>query len=211
MSEWVGPEYSQAGFCLPSDPLARLLAWIELQDAVGATWVELVKDSVGSLDLHEFIGQLRVAINEAGSRTVGVHARETPTHAKWLLAEAPSGKGSAWIHDYRDHEAGGRFAETIHDHRYDFVSILLAGSFLEQTFEHDGDHLSVSGEYRSTTGDAYGRASAELHALSAIQGAVTLVVRSGRRRESSRSWGGTAWRTHIPFVEQTLEVPTPTE
>jgi hypothetical protein len=61
---------------------------------------------------------------------------ERPTHYKWFMGETVSGV-VCWLHQYKDDPSGsgiGFFARSVHDHRYSFVSKVLAGTLHMQDY-----------------------------------------------------------------------------
>ena len=56
---------------------------------------------------------------------------ETATHYAWRLCEDDDSGGSLWLNEYKSPAMRtSGYALSFHDHRYDFVSLLLSGGYL---------------------------------------------------------------------------------
>lgn len=111
-------------------------------------------------------------------------SRETPTHFKWNLFSAPDGSYRIWLHEYKD--AATRlpgYAQTIHNHRYAFASLILAGGYLHSRFkvETSDDLIAARPQPIATSeifsGARYALSSRDFHSVTAIlDGTVSLVI-----------------------------------
>ncbi|QFZ22036.1 hypothetical protein [Saccharothrix syringae] len=62
-------------------------------------------------------------------------SRETTTHFAWCLRDEPAEPFTFWLHEYkpqRDWRLG--YADSVHNHRYHFCTIILQGFYLHERF-----------------------------------------------------------------------------
>jgi len=118
-----------------------------LRDAVGqqvaherfTCWVRAQPDLLEQLraDLRA-LSQRQAAVLAAGSR-------EVTTHFAWRLLYEKTEPFSIWLHEYkpqRDWLPG--YANTVHNHRYDFSTTVLTGGYWHEWFDVE---LDSSGEF----------------------------------------------------------------
>lgn len=128
-----------------SFPFLRGLA-DRLRDVVGLDaahdrftgWVQAQPDLLEQLraDLRA-LSQRQAAVLAAGSR-------EVTTHFAWRLLYERTEPFSVWLHEYkpqRDWLPG--YANTVHNHRYDFSTTVLTGGYWHEWFDVE---LDSSGE-----------------------------------------------------------------
>lgn len=90
--------------------------------------------------LAEWLAEARS--NPEASTTLGQHGRETSTHYVWPLVADPETGLKLHVNQYKGHaEMGAGYAQSIHDHRYSFASMILAGGYRESRYECEG-HLA---------------------------------------------------------------------
>jgi hypothetical protein len=92
-----------------------------------------------------------------------------------------------WLHDYgKWSEADSRFANSIHDHRYGFVSVILAGGYTEHRWSMNVELLEKRDSRKYTAGDILMIDSMTIHSLEAVQRATaTLVVQLPKDKDYS--------------------------
>jgi hypothetical protein len=120
---------------------------------------------------------------------------ETPTHYKWCLVDLPQDSFTLWIHEYKAEDPQVRlYARSIHNHRYDFCTTILSGSYLHERFGVDvtsaGDVRAVTALAAETvkTGDSLVLQADEYHRVTGFDDAtLTLVVKSRPRTAWSYS------------------------
>lgn len=111
---------------------------------------------------------------------------EKATHYKWFLG-GHHADYTVWVHQYRPASifaSSDRFAASIHNHRYPFVSRVLSGSLYVSTFEvssSDETRCSVSleGEQMLGVGDVMFLDSNDVHRIDRILDDTTTIVVQG--------------------------------
>ena len=101
-------------------------------------WVRAQPDLLGTLR-----AELR-GLSAPDLTWLGAGSRETTTHFAWRLMDEPDDPFSCWLHEYkpqRDWLPG--YANTVHNHRYDFGTTVLSGGYLHEWFDVE---LDSSGE-----------------------------------------------------------------
>jgi hypothetical protein len=141
---------------------------------------------------------------------VATRSRETATHYAWCVHDMPTEPFSLWINEYK---LAGRwpptYANSVHNHRYDFCTRVLAGGYVHERYRVGWDHdsgrlVSVSLHDRCGLGeddmlivpaDVYHRIPA------AHDGTLTLLVKARPRFRQSFSYDPTKHTTqiHIPI------------
>ncbi|ONI90270.1 hypothetical protein ALI22I_13215 [Saccharothrix sp. ALI-22-I] len=79
-------------------------------------------------------GHLR-SLSPQDEMRVVARSRETTTHFAWCLRDEPAEPFTFWLHEYkpqRDWRPG--YADSVHNHRYHFCTIILSGSYLHERF-----------------------------------------------------------------------------
>jgi hypothetical protein len=116
-------------------------------------------------------------------------SHETPTHYKIRLYGRPDDGLVVWLHKYKDgFQRGTGYSQIPHDHRYDFCSLMLAGSFLSRSYEI-GAPMRMVGEARIQAGDWLSLEHTEIHALADIaEGTHTLVIQGPILRHHSTGY-----------------------
>jgi hypothetical protein len=96
----------------------------------------------------DLLEQLRADLRALSPRQAAVIAdgsREATTHFAWRLRYEKAEPFSVWLHEYkpqRDWLPG--YANTVHNHRYDFSTTILTGGYWHEWFDVD---LDSSGEF----------------------------------------------------------------
>ncbi|MGX7828706.1 hypothetical protein ACTG9Q_26780 [Actinokineospora sp. 24-640] len=114
-------------------------------------------------------------------------SRETTTHFAWCLRDEPEEPFSFWLHEYkpqRDWRAG--YADSVHNHRYHFCTVILSGGYRHERFDTDIDPATgLVNEVRMTRGAHYDTGTAgyllaeEFHRIpTAADGTMTFLVKS---------------------------------
>ncbi|MEU5695970.1 hypothetical protein [Actinosynnema sp. NPDC020468] len=99
--------------------------------AVGARFGEWASrpDLRGRLRAH-----LRALSPQDEMRLVA-RSRETTTHFAWCLRDEAAEPFTFWLHEYKPQRDWRRgYADSIHNHRYHFCTVLLQGSYLHERF-----------------------------------------------------------------------------
>lgn len=120
-----------------ADLLRDAGSWAAVLDRFGG-WVQTRPDLLDALrtDLSGLTTEQAAAL-AAGSR-------EVTTHFAWRLLNEESDPFSFWLHEYkpqRDWLIG--YANTVHNHRYDFGTTVLRGGYRHEWFDVE---LDSSGE-----------------------------------------------------------------
>jgi len=99
-------------------------------------------------DRPDLLEQLRADLRALSPRQAAVLAagsREVTTHFAWRLRYEKAEPFSVWLHEYkprRDWLPG--YANTVHNHRYDFSTAMLTGGYWHEWFDVE---LDSSGEF----------------------------------------------------------------
>jgi hypothetical protein len=147
-----------------------------------------------------------LSIIDRGSLTQFIlTAREVSTHYKWLLAAADDGNWKVWVHQYKAHrDAAGAYADVPHNHRYDFVSLMLAGGYEHVEYAADDTNaLRVVSRRRVTAGEVVTAEHTTVHSLANTQpGTISLFVQGSIRTMTSLSYPPTGGaRSHTALEE----------
>ncbi|MBW4720928.1 hypothetical protein [Saccharothrix obliqua] len=147
---------------------------------------------------------------------VAAGSRETTTHFAWCLRDVPAEPFTFWLHEYkpqRDWRPG--YADSIHNHRYHFCTVLLKGSYLHERFDarlsSDGTSIAGTTLLRSTEaheGDSGTMLAHEFHRIpKAADDTRTFLVKSRAVQPWSLSFDPDTRTSHrhVP-VESRLEV-----
>ncbi|WP_367137805.1 hypothetical protein [Saccharothrix sp. HUAS TT1] len=92
----------------------------------------------GRPGLRERLREHLRALSPQDEMRVVARSRETTTHFAWCLRDEPAEPFTFWLHEYkpqRDWRPG--YADSIHNHRYHFCTIILSGSYLHERFAVD--------------------------------------------------------------------------
>jgi hypothetical protein len=139
----------------------------------------LAEDTAIAQQLAAWVAGLRPRqIREILNRSV-----EKSTHYKWFLGEHRSDY-TVWVHQYRPASvfvSSNRFAASIHNHRYPFVSRVLSGSLCVSTFDVSSSDaargVSLRNEQALDVGDVMLLNSNDVHRIDRVyDDTVTIVV-----------------------------------
>jgi len=116
-----------------ADVLRPAPDWAAVHDRFGG-WLRTGPDLLGLLrtDLRRLTAEQSAAL-AAGSS-------EVTTHFAWRLRDEPTDPFSFWLHEYkplRDWLPG--YANTVHNHRYDFCTTVLVGGYWHEWFQVELD------------------------------------------------------------------------
>nr|BFE49725.1 hypothetical protein GCM10017745_31520 [Saccharothrix mutabilis subsp. capreolus] len=147
-------------------------------------------------------------------------SRETTTHFAWCLRDEPAEPFTFWLHEYKPQQDWRHgYADSIHNHRYHFCTVLLAGSYLHERFDArlapDGGSIVDTTLLRSTEaveGDAGTMLAHEFHRIpKAADDTLTFLVKSRAVTPWSLSFDPDTRTSHrhVP-VESRLEELTNT-
>ena len=118
---------------------------------------------------------------------------EKSTHYKWFLG-GNSTYYTVWVHQYRPASvfaSSDRFAASVHNHRYPFVSRVLSGSLYVSTFEVSPSdeaicRVTLEGEQALTAGDVMFLSSHDVHRIDRVlDDTITIVIQGPPARHYS--------------------------
>lgn len=114
---------------------------------------------------------------------------ETGSHVKWLLWGGFGSDLSVWCHQFKNKtDRTETYAHSLHDHRYEFVSVVLLGGYTFDNFPVvDGVARQEDGSARSYgVGDANVVRLSMAHRMTALQkDTVTVVIQGPALHQSS--------------------------
>jgi hypothetical protein len=83
--------------------------------------------------------QLR-ALPPDEAAAVVARSKEATTHFAWCLYDEPDDPFSLWLHEYKPHRDWlPGYANSVHNHRYHFCTVLLSGGYLHERFTAEVD------------------------------------------------------------------------
>lgn len=129
---------------------------------------------------------------------------ERTSHFKWFLGENAQ-RYIVWLHEYKAvklPDAVGSFAASVHNHRYSFVSRILAGSLSVSNFSYDTDRkrLKVSEHINFPAETTYFLSSEEIHRVdAAAPSTCTLIIQGPPERKYSRVYDPISGSSHDIF------------
>lgn len=142
--------------------------------------------------------------------------RETTTHFVWCLRSNWKHPVGLYLHEYKDpQEMRSGYADSVHDHRYDFASLILRGGYTENRYKikesSPGGAVTASVESLEQygTGDI-NRVSAEVfHRIyDILPGSISFVIKLHAKKEVSTSIDLRTGevRHHLPVESRTRSV-----
>lgn len=125
-------------------------------------------------------------------REIQERVRETASHFVWQLScDSTDVMTTAWVNEYKDSTTRTPgYASSIHNHRYDFVSIVLSGGYEYSWYsvDEEGGGVFEYGGGVAGKGDVVAVRSAYFHRITAIQdNTMTFLLKFPAVRESSLS------------------------
>ena len=134
---------------------------------------------------------------------------DTTTHLKLSLSTVAHRGFRIWLHVYKPWTDGaGRFAASIHNHRYSFVGKILYGGYAEPTWEVSRDALGGYSTRIYRAGDINEVDSESVHSLDRVMpNTMTFIVQMPARKSYSviYSTDGRA-PVQLPDLERKLEL-----
>jgi hypothetical protein len=171
-----------------------------------ADLVTVVADRLGGDEIsHESVVDELRRMAEDERQAMLCRSVDTTTHLKLSLDHNAHRALRLWLHVYKEWPpAEGRFAASIHDHRYAFVSKILSGGYVEQRWTVEPERvLPLQFTKRDVNTLNIVRAT-DVHSLVSVEpGTVSLVVQLPAERSFSRVYHpdrGSAF-TSIPDLE----------
>ncbi|MBB5959048.1 hypothetical protein FHS29_005668 [Saccharothrix tamanrassetensis] len=172
-------------------------------------------DWAGRPGLQEGLRAYLGALTPQEEMRVIARSRETTTHFAWCLRDEPAEPFTFWLHEYKPQRDWRRgYADSIHNHRYHFCTILLTGSYLHERFTvrlaEDGRSIRDTTLLRSTQahrGDSGTMLAHEFHRIpKATDDTLTFLVKSRAVNPWSLSFDPDTRTSHrhVP-VESRLE------
>ncbi|WP_026423966.1 hypothetical protein [Actinokineospora inagensis] len=190
----------------PSGPVGPAPSWSAVHRGV-ASWVD------GPV-LRALLRQHLATLDPGDADALAARSRETTTHFAWCLRDNPDEPFTFWLHEYKPrHEWRPGYADSVHNHRYDFCTVILRGGYRHERYETTIDPgtglISAARMTRRTecvAGDSGFLTTGDFHRIPrAEDGTMTFLVKSRPVHRWSLSWDpatGTAHR-HVP-VESRL-------
>lgn len=85
------------------------------------------------------LAHLRVLPPDEAAAVVA-RSKEATTHFAWCLYDEPGDPFSLWLHEYKPHrDWQPGYANSVHNHRYHFCTVLLSGGYQHERFTADVD------------------------------------------------------------------------
>ncbi|RLK59268.1 hypothetical protein [Actinokineospora cianjurensis] len=181
-----------------ADPPQR---WSEVYRGV-SSWVD---GAVLRAVLRRHLAELDPRHAEA----LAARSRETTTHFAWCLRDHADEPFTFWLHEYKPrHEWRPGYADSVHNHRYHFCTVILRGGYRHEryTTTTDADTGLITGvrltaRTECAAGDSGFLVAQDFHRIPCAQdGTMTFLVKSRPVRRWSLSWDpttGTGHR-HVP-------------
>ncbi|MEW2302553.1 hypothetical protein AB0958_21705 [Streptomyces sp. NPDC006655] len=184
--EFLGRIIGRVGSCSAD------MTVLELQEM----WQEVMASGSSSERLLADFGSL--LRDERWRAALVGQSRETATHYVWTLAAGFAGHPRLCIHEYKSRtETGSGHANTIHNHRYDFVSHILRGGYTHEDFSVEGTGRPLADwgapslvcTSRLAAGQGILLESHEFHRVTHIKDSTfTAVLKTASRRDHSVSF-----------------------
>lgn len=187
----------------PLEALTEGLVGIKSAEDLRAR-IETWRDGGGLHSIADFKAQVQKNRDLAQAMTEA--ARETTTHYVWPVQSNWTADVGVYVHEYKDpSDMRSGYADSVHDHRYSFASLILAGGYTETRYSLDfhGDRARITAteDYLRQEGDVVAVESDVFHRVhTVLPQTLTLVLKARPTKRSSTSvdlaTGGT--RTHTP-------------
>ena len=149
------------------------------------------------------------ALTAAQEATLAAGSREVTTHFAWRLMDERTDPFSFWLHEYkpqRDWLQG--YANTVHNHRYDFSTTLLTGGYWHEWFDVELDstgelvrHAASAGSQMFRPGMVFAVGADRFHRIPrAKDGTITFLIKSRPVKSWSLSFDPDTRvsRRHVP-------------
>lgn len=146
-----------------------------------------------SFDTGELLMGLCARVESTDPDRIIAKSKETDTHFVWCVQSLRESDGKICIHQYKNLPTGlGGHANTVHDHRYDFLTFMLQGSYSEERYSPEsvlGDHSPAVVRKSSFTPGSIRFVPNELfHRVTDVEpGTLTLVLKAPASKENSTS------------------------
>ena len=124
-------------------------------------------------------------------------SRETTTHFAWCLRDRGAEPFSFWLHEYKpQHDWRAGYADSVHNHRYHFCTVILSGGYLHERFRATVDERTglitgaeLTGSADCGPGESGVLTAEQFHRIpSARDATVTFLVKSRPVRPWSLSY-----------------------
>ncbi|MET8277962.1 hypothetical protein [Micromonospora sp. NPDC005174] len=129
-------------------------------------------------------------VNERDYAALMRASREVTTHYKWLIAAGDGDRWKVWLHQYKDDAVtSGSYADVPHDHRYNFVSLILSGGYDNVDYKRpDGAEAPLPDGSRTVLrGSAISLHHRQIHSLAHIRPGTLSLFLQGRTEKSMSS------------------------
>lgn len=181
--------------------------------SVPVTEVAALLATHASRGIVQIAADLRLAIE--ASAEVERTARETSTHFVWPIVSNWYNSVGLYIHEYKAPTAlRAGYADSIHDHRYDFASLILSGGYVESRYEVRGTsdmspQMVLASQRELQCGDVTTVQNFIFHRISDIQErTLTLVVKLAAVKSHSTSFDVSTGQSfiHVPVEARKPDV-----
>lgn len=160
-----------------------------------------------------FLRQLPAAERAA----ITERSRETATHFAWCLVDGPDEPFSVWVNEYKDpHRWPASYANSVHNHRYDFCTRILAGGYRHEQYHARLDpgswrltEVTLRDQHETEVGTVLVVPAESYHRVpTARSGTMTLLVKMRPRFAHSISFDPAtgATQVHIPIEARVDEL-----
>jgi predicted metal-dependent enzyme (double-stranded beta helix superfamily) len=113
-------------------------------DASDVNLIELAAILDQKTDRVGLLSELKSYVSSLGPEKIGAHSKETATHFVWTIDTNPSTGAKLCLHQFKNSDvAGSGYANTIHNHRYDFLTYLLTGGYVEEVYDLNASSLTL--------------------------------------------------------------------
>ncbi|MGQ0838536.1 hypothetical protein [Actinokineospora sp.] len=199
----------------PLSELADRMRGTETADRRWAAAHRTFGSWVADPDLRSVLRGHLASLDPAAATAMVERSRETTTHFAWCLRDRAREPFTFWLHEYkpqRDWRPG--YADSVHNHRYHFCTVILGGNYLHERFTATVDRdtglvcaATLTGRRECGVGTSGLVLADEFHRIPhAADGTMTFLVKSRPVTPWSLSFDP-ATRTghrHVP-VEARLE------
>lgn len=148
---------------------------------------------------------------------ITARSRETATHFAWCLVDDPGQPVSIWVNEYKDPSRWpGSYANSVHNHRYDFCTRILAGGYRHERYRVVRDpgtgrltEVTLGDQQQTRPGTVLAMPADSFHRVPTAQaGTLTLLVKMRARFGHSVSYDPATRTTqvHIPIETRVDEL-----
>ncbi|GLW94271.1 hypothetical protein [Actinokineospora globicatena] len=173
-----------------------------------------VSDWVDGAVLRAVLRRHLADLDPRHTEALVARSRETTTHFAWCLRDHDDEPFTFWLHEYKPrHEWRPGYADSVHNHRYHFCTVILRGGYRHERYATttDPDSGLITGvrltrRTECLAGDSGFLTAHDFHRIPCAQdGTMTFLVKSRPVRRWSLSWDPSTGigHRHVP-VESRL-------